>query len=105
MNERMREELTGCFGELVQSTEARVIVVTGAGERAFSPAPTSVSSWRPRCPSAPRRRRRVDFRAAMDRCGQPIIAAIRGFASAAASSWRSPATSGSPARTPARLTE
>src|SRR5436309_10147944 len=25
-------------------------------------------------------RRRVDFRAAMDRCGQPIIAAIRGFA-------------------------
>src|SRR5207244_11908065 len=25
-------------------------------------------------------RQRVDFRAAMDRCGQPIIAAIRGFA-------------------------
>jgi len=36
MNERMREELTGCFGELAGNDGARVVVVTGAGERAFS---------------------------------------------------------------------
>ena len=36
MNERMRQDLTACFTELAHSTEARVIVVTGAGEKAFS---------------------------------------------------------------------
>ncbi len=29
MNERMREELTRCFGDLAQSAETRVVVVTG----------------------------------------------------------------------------
>src|SRR3989442_5168197 len=81
MNERMREELTGCFGELGQSGGAGVIVVTGVGERAF-PAGADIRELV--APQVPVRfrdaRRRVDFRAAMDRCGQPIIAAIRGFA-------------------------
>src|SRR5437899_9425480 len=81
MNERMREELTGCFGELAQSAEARVIVVTGAGERAFSAGADIREFVAPQVPVRFRdARRRVDFRAAMDRCGQPIIAAIRGFA-------------------------
>ncbi len=81
MNEKMREELTGCFTDLAQSAEARAIVVTGAGERAFSAgadirefvAPQAAVKFRDA-------RRRVDFRAAMDRCSLPIIAAIRGFA-------------------------
>ena len=81
MNERMREELTGCFAELAQSAEARVIVVTGAGEKAFSAGADIREFVTPQVPVKFRDgRRRVDFRAAMDRCGQPIIAAINGFA-------------------------
>src|SRR5215831_3672040 len=72
MNERMREELTASFAELAQSAEARVIVVTGAGERAFSAGADIREFVTPQVP--------VKFRDAMDRCGQPIIAAIRGFA-------------------------
>ena len=81
MNEKMREELTACFGELAQSAEARVVVVTGGGERAFSAGADIREFVTPQVPVKFRdARRRVDFRAAMDRCGQPIIAAINGFA-------------------------
>ncbi len=81
MNERMREELTACFGELTQSEDARVVVVTGTGERAFSAGADIREFVAPQVPVRFRDgRRRVDFRAAMDRCPQPIIAAIRGFA-------------------------
>ena len=81
MNERMREELTACFGELVRSEDARVVVVTGTGERAFSAGADIRGFVAPQVPVRFRDgRRRVDFRAAMDRCPQPIIAAIRGFA-------------------------
>jgi len=81
MNERMREELTACFGELVRSEDARVVVVTGTGERAFSAGADIREFVASQVPVKFRDgRRRVDFRAAMDRCPQPIIAAIRGFA-------------------------
>src|SRR2546425_5804728 len=81
MNERMRAELTRCFGELATSDAVRVVVVTGAGERAFSAGADIREFVAPQVPVRFREsRRRVDFRAAMDRCGQPIIAAIRGFA-------------------------
>ena len=81
MNERMREELTACFAELARSEDARVIVVTGTGERAFSAGADIREFVAPQVPVRFRDgRRRVDFRAAMDRCPQPIIAAIRGFA-------------------------
>jgi enoyl-CoA hydratase/carnithine racemase len=81
MNERMREELTACFGELVRSEDARVVVVTGTGDRAFSAGADIREFVAPQVPVKFRDgRRRVDFRAAMDRCPQPIIAAIRGFA-------------------------
>src|SRR5262244_4466632 len=81
MNERMREELTASFAELAQSAEARVVVVTGAGDKAFSAGADIREFVAPQVPVKYRdARKRVDFRAAMDRCGQPIIAAIRGFA-------------------------
>jgi enoyl-CoA hydratase/carnithine racemase len=81
MNERMREELTACFGALVRSEDARVVVVTGTGDRAFSAGADIREFVAPQVPVKFRDgRRRVDFRAAMDRCPQPIIAAIRGFA-------------------------
>jgi enoyl-CoA hydratase len=81
MNDRMRGELTACFGELATSDDARVIVVTGAGERAFSSGADIREFVAPQAPTRFREsRKRVDFRAVMDRCPQPIIAAIRGYA-------------------------
>ena len=81
MNERMRQELTRCFGDLATSDEARVVVVTGAGERAFSAGADIREFVEPQVPVRFREsRKRVDFRQAMDRCPQPIIAAIRGYA-------------------------
>ena len=81
MNERMRQELTRCFGDLATSDEARVVVVTGAGERAFSAGADIREFVEPQVPVRFREsRKRVDFRQAMDRCPQPIIGAIRGYA-------------------------
>jgi enoyl-CoA hydratase len=55
--------------------------VTGAGERAFSAGADIREFLEPAVPTQFReQRRRIDFRREMDRCPQPIIAAIRGFA-------------------------
>lgn len=81
MNEAMRQELTRCFSEVAASDDVRVIVVTGAGERAFSAGADIREFVAPQAPTRFREsRKRVDFRAVMDRCPQPIIAAIRGYA-------------------------
>ena len=81
MNEPMRQELTRCFGDLATSDAARVVVVAGAGERAFSAGADIREFVEPQVPVRFREsRKRVDFRQAMDRCPQPIIAAIRGYA-------------------------
>src|SRR5439155_752884 len=81
MNEKMREELTACFGDIAQNADVRVVVATGAGEKAFSAGADIREFVAPQVPVQFRaHRQRVDFRAAMDRCGQLIIAAIRGFA-------------------------
>jgi enoyl-CoA hydratase/carnithine racemase len=81
MNDRMRQELMVCFTALVTDDDVRVVVVTGAGERAFSAgadirefvAPTGAVRFR-------EQRKHLDFRQVMDRCPQPILAAIRGYA-------------------------
>jgi len=81
MNEPMRRELTECFTALASDEATRVILVTGAGERAFSAGADIREFVEPAPPVRFRaERRRVDFRQAMDRCPQPIIAAIRGYA-------------------------
>lgn len=81
MNEAMRRELTALFTELATDDAVRVVVVTGAGERAFSAGADIREFVAPQPPTRFReQRRRVDFRAAMDRCPQPLIAAIRGYA-------------------------
>jgi enoyl-CoA hydratase/carnithine racemase len=79
MNETMRRELTQVFEHLVTSDDIRCIVVTGAGERAFS-AGADIREFVETGPPTRFReqRKRLDFRQAMDRCWQPIIAAIRG---------------------------
>src|SRR5712692_412917 len=81
MNEPMRRELTHCFTALATDDGVRVMVVTGTGERAFSAGADIREFVAPQVPTVFREsRKRVDFRQAMDRCPQPIIAAIRGYA-------------------------
>jgi enoyl-CoA hydratase len=81
MNETMRRELTRCFESLPTDETVRVIVVTGAGTRAFSAGADIREFVAPQPPTRFReQRRRVEFRQAMDRCPQPIVAAINGFA-------------------------
>ncbi|MGH7278727.1 MAG: enoyl-CoA hydratase/isomerase family protein, partial [Candidatus Rokuibacteriota bacterium] len=81
MNDAMRTELTRCFTALASDDDVRVVVVTGAGQRAFSAGADIREFVEPQVPVRFREhRRRLDFRQAMDRCPQPIVAAIRGFA-------------------------
>jgi len=81
MNEAMRRDLTRCFDAIAVDEEVKVVVVTGAGERAFSAGADIREFVAPLVPVQFReQRRRLDFRQAMDRCWQPIIAAINGFA-------------------------
>jgi len=80
-NNPMREELFQVFAAFKSDEDARAIVVTGAGERAFSAGADIKEFLEPPVPTRFReQRRRLDYRGEMDRCPQPIIAAIRGFA-------------------------
>jgi len=81
MNGPMRAELMEIFTRLRTDDAVKVVLVTGAGERAFSAGADIREFLEPPTPTHFREaRRRVDFRAEMERCPQPIIAAIRGFA-------------------------
>jgi enoyl-CoA hydratase/carnithine racemase len=81
MNNQMRTELFEIFTHLRMDDSVKVVVVTGAGDRAFSAGADIREFLEPPTPTHFREsRRRLDFRSEMDRCAQPIIAAIRGFA-------------------------
>jgi enoyl-CoA hydratase/carnithine racemase len=81
MNTALREAMLARFTALATDDDVRVIVVTGAGERAFSAGADIREFVEPLVPTQFReQRRRIDFRQVMDRCPQPIIAAIRGVA-------------------------
>ncbi|MBI4246005.1 MAG: enoyl-CoA hydratase/isomerase family protein [Candidatus Rokubacteria bacterium] len=81
MNAPMRVELTRCFTGLVTDDSVKVVVVTGAGDRAFSAGADIREFVEPPPPVVLReQRRRIEFRQVMDRCPQPLIAAIRGYA-------------------------
>jgi enoyl-CoA hydratase len=81
MHEAMRRDLTRCFDGVATDDDVKVVVVTGAGERAFSAGADIREFVEPLVPVRFReQRRRLDFRQAMDRCAQPIIAAVNGFA-------------------------
>jgi enoyl-CoA hydratase len=80
-NETLRRELHDIFGALSTDDVVKVIVVTGAGDRAFSAGADIREFVAPASPTELReRRKRLDYRAMMERCPQPIIAAINGFA-------------------------
>jgi len=81
MNTAMRRGLLDAFTRLQADPEVKVILVTGAGGRAFSAGADIREFLEPPVPTAFREeRRRLDYRAVMECCPQPIIAAIRGFA-------------------------
>src|SRR6266566_9181890 len=81
MNTQMRTELFEIFTRLRMDESVKVVVVTGAGDKAFSAGADIREFLEPPVPTQFREaRRRVDFRREMERCPQPIIAAIRGYA-------------------------
>jgi enoyl-CoA hydratase len=81
MNTALREAMLERVTALAVDDDVRVIVVTGAGDRAFSAGADIREFVEPLPPTQFReQRRRVDFRQVMERCPQPIIAAIRGVA-------------------------
>jgi enoyl-CoA hydratase len=81
MNNPMRGELLEVFTQLGGDHNMRAILITGAGERAFSAGADIREFLEPAVPTSFREeRKRLDFRREMDRCPQPIIAAIRGYA-------------------------
>ena len=81
MNNAMRRQLLDIFTRLRSDDTVKVVVITGAGERAFCAGADIREFLEPPTPTHFREaRKRLDFRAEMERCSQPIIAAIRGFA-------------------------
>jgi len=78
MNAAMRRELTEIFAAIRADESVRVVLVTG-NDKAFSAGADIREFVEPQVPTRFREsRRRVDFRAEMERCPQPIVAAIRG---------------------------
>jgi enoyl-CoA hydratase len=81
MNTALREAMMERFTALAVDDDVRAIIVTGAGDKAFSAGADIREFVEPLVPTQFReQRRRIDFRQVMDRCPQPIIAAIRGIA-------------------------
>ena len=80
-NDTLRREMYEVFAALAIDDDVKVVVVTGAGDKAFSAGADIREFVAPASPTQLReRRKRIEYRAMMDRCSQPIIAAINGFA-------------------------
>ena len=68
MNEALRRDMMRCFETLATDETVRVIVVTGAGGKAFSAGADIREFTAPQVPTVFREnRRRLDFRAAMEK--------------------------------------
>ena len=80
LSSALEEELAAAIAS-PQVREASALIIRGAGERAFSAGADIKEFLEPPVPTRFReQRKRLDYRGEMDRCPQPIIAAIRGFA-------------------------
>jgi enoyl-CoA hydratase len=81
MNTAMGEDLLACFEGLARDAEARAIVLTGAGERAFC-AGGDLKERNGMTDAAWRAQHVIFEQAAMKilRCAAPVIAAVEGFA-------------------------
>src|SRR5262245_38020572 len=85
MNNAMRAQLLEIFTRLRTDDTVKVVVITGAGERAFCAGADIREFLEPPTPTHfCEARKRLDFRTEMERCSHPVIAAIRGFALALA---------------------
>jgi enoyl-CoA hydratase len=81
MNTAMGEDLLACFEGLARDAEARAIILTGAGERAFC-AGGDLKERNGMTDAAWRAQHVIFEQAAMKilRCPAPVIAAVEGFA-------------------------
>lgn len=81
LNQTVMEELLDCFGRLQQDDEVRVVILAGAGERAFA-AGADVNELATQTPAAGKEtsRRGQQVLELIEHLGKPVIAAIQGFA-------------------------
>ena len=81
LNRETLEEMLNCYRELAGDPTVRVVIITGAGEKAFI-AGADISAMQPLDPLAAREFGRLGHRvmAAIENLPQPVIAAINGFA-------------------------
>jgi enoyl-CoA hydratase len=81
LNRETLEELLSCCRELAEDQEVRVVIITGAGEKAFI-AGADISAMQPLDALAARKFGRLGHQvmAAIESLPQPVIAAINGFA-------------------------
>jgi enoyl-CoA hydratase len=81
LNRETLEELLRCCRELAEDQEVRVVIITGAGEKAFI-AGADISAMQPLDALAARQFGRLGHQvmAAIENLPQPVIAAINGFA-------------------------
>ncbi|BDV41843.1 crotonase [Geotalea uraniireducens] len=81
LNREMLEELAAVINELAADQAVRVIILTGAGERAFV-AGADIAVMREMAPAAARELALLGQGVcrAIERCPKPVIAAVNGFA-------------------------
>jgi enoyl-CoA hydratase len=81
LNQRVIEELTDCFERIAEAAEARGVILTGAGEKAFV-AGADISELATLTP-VEARETALRGQALMNRVenlGKPVVAAVNGFA-------------------------
>ena len=79
LNGEVRRALTGALDELREDREVRVLVLTGAGDKAFI-AGADIGEFEGRRPvDQYRAMQRGDIYSAMDRFSKPVIAMINGY--------------------------
>ncbi len=81
LDDRTIAEIDRIFGELADDASARVVIVTGAGDKAFV-AGADIGELSRQGAAEGRRRSRAGQRAfdRIERLGKPVIAALNGFA-------------------------
>ena len=99
----MFEELAQVFGDIKRDPGVGVVILTGAGDRAFC-AGADINFLKQLAQTTPMaaktfvEKNRLAF-GAIEHLGKPVIAAVNGFALGGAVNWPWPATCASPRRT------
>lgn len=81
LNNRIMEELDGCFQEIQKDDEVRVVILTGAGEKAFV-AGADIKELAEQAPLQGKERSQRGQRVldSIENLGKPVIAAVNGYA-------------------------